>query len=108
MRRSRSRRPTPAASAPIELANDELDFVFVSRELRPDDIAKFKAKFGYDPLSVPISGGSYRHFGALDAVAFFVHKDNPIEQITFQQLDAMYSSTHCAAAARSPSGAISA
>ena len=21
--------------------------------------------FGYDPLSVPISGGSYRHFGAL-------------------------------------------
>lgn len=71
-----------------------MDFVFVSRELKPDDINKFKAKFNYDPLSVPISGGSYRHFGALDTVAFFVNKDNPIEQITFKQLDQMYSSTH--------------
>ena len=76
-----------------ELVKENLDFVFVSRELRPDDIKHFSAKFGYDPLSVPISGGSYRHFGALDAVAFFVNKDNPIEQITFEQLDAMYSTT---------------
>jgi phosphate transport system substrate-binding protein len=72
----------------------DLDFVFVSRELKPDDIKGFKAKFGYDPLSVPVSGGSYRHFGALDAIAFYVNKDNPIEKITFDQLDAMYSSTH--------------
>src|SRR5439155_582363 len=61
---------------------------------KPDDIKQFKAKFGYDPLSVPISGGSYRHFGALDAVAFFVNKDNPIESITYKQLDQMYSTTH--------------
>jgi len=76
-----------------ELVKGDLDFVFVSRELRPDDIKDFRAKFGYDPLSVPVSGGSYRHFGALDAVAFFVNKSNPIEKITFDQLDAMYSST---------------
>ncbi|HEY3634229.1 MAG TPA: substrate-binding domain-containing protein [Caldimonas sp.] len=86
--------PYAGSLGAVELADDKLDFVFVSRELRPDDIKQFKAKFGYDPLSVPISGGSYRHFGALDTVAFFVHKDNPIEQITFQQLDAMYSTTH--------------
>jgi phosphate transport system substrate-binding protein len=76
-----------------ELVKENLDFVFVSRELRPDDIKGFNAKFGYDPLSVPVVGGSYRHFGALDAVAFFVHKDNPIEKLSFDQLDAMYSST---------------
>ncbi len=86
--------PYAGSLGAIELIKGDLDFVFVSRELKPDDISKFKAKFGYDPLSVPISGGSYRHFGALDAVAFFVNKDNPIEQITFKQLDQMYSSTH--------------
>jgi phosphate transport system substrate-binding protein len=85
--------PYAGSLGAVELAKGDLDFVFVSRELRPDDIKTFKGKFGYEPTSVPISGGSYRHFGALDAVVFFVNKDNPIEQITFEQLDAMYSST---------------
>lgn len=76
-----------------ELVKENLDFVFVSRELKPDDIVNFKAKFGYDPLSVPVVGGSYRHFGALDAVGFFVHKDNPVEKLTFDQIDAMFSTT---------------
>ena len=86
--------PYAGSLGAIELIKGDLDFVFVSRELKPDDIKQFKAKFGYDPLSVPISGGSYRHFGALDAVAFFVNKDNPIESITYKQLDQMYSTTH--------------
>ena len=77
-----------------ELIKGDLDLVFVSRELRPDDISEFKAKFGYDPLSIPICGGSYRHFGFLDAVAFFVNKDNPIEKLSFDQLDGILSSTH--------------
>ena len=77
-----------------ELVKGNLDFVFVSRELKPDDITDFRAKFGYNPLSVPISGGSYRHYGFLDAVAFFVNKENPIEKISFSQLDQILSSTH--------------
>jgi len=77
-----------------ELVKGNLDFVFVSRELKPDDITDFKEKFGYDPLSVPICGGSYRHFGFLDAIGFFVNKDNPLEQISFDQLDGILSSTH--------------
>jgi len=85
--------PYAGSLGAVELSKGDLDFVFVSRELRPDDIKAFKSKFGYDPTTIPISGGSYRHFGALDAVVFFVNKDNPIEQITFEQLDAMYSST---------------
>jgi phosphate transport system substrate-binding protein len=86
--------PYAGSLGAIELVKGDLDFVFVSRELKPDDVKGFKAKFGYDPLSVPVSGGSYRHFGALDAIAFYVNKDNPIEKITFDQLDAMYSTTH--------------
>jgi len=85
--------PYAGSLGATELVNERLDFVFVSRELRPEDIRDFKAKFGYDPLSVPVCGGSYRHFGALDAVAFFVNKDNPIEKLAFEQIDAIYSTT---------------
>jgi phosphate transport system substrate-binding protein len=85
--------PYAGSLGAVELVKGDLDFVFVSRELRPEDIKEFKAKFGYDPLSVPVSGGSYRHYGALDAVGFFVNKENPIEKITFDQLDAIYSTT---------------
>jgi phosphate transport system substrate-binding protein len=85
--------PYAGSLGAIELVKGDLDFVFVSRELKPDDIKGFRAKFGYAPLSVPISGGSYRHFGAVDAIAFYVNRSNPIDQISFDQLDAMYSST---------------
>ena len=77
-----------------ELVGGKLDMAFVSRELKPDDITDFTAKFGYEPLSVPVSGGTYRHYGFLDSVGFFVNKDNPIEKISFEQLDALLSSTH--------------
>ncbi|CAB3657737.1 PstS family phosphate ABC transporter substrate-binding protein [Paraburkholderia rhynchosiae] len=77
-----------------ELLKEKLDFVFVSRELKPDDVTEFNAKFGYDPLSVPISGGSYRHFGFLDAIGFFVNKDNPLEKLSYEQIDALFSRTH--------------
>jgi phosphate transport system substrate-binding protein len=86
--------PYAGSLGALELVKGTLDFVFVSRELKPSDLTEFHAKFGYDPLSVPISGGSYRHFGFLDAIGFFVNKDNPLEKISFDQLDAIYSSTH--------------
>ncbi len=76
-----------------ELIKGDLDFVMVSRELKPDDLTGFREKFGYDPLSVPISGGTYRHFGFLDSVVFFVHEDNPLRSLSFEQLDAVLSRT---------------
>src|SRR5436305_4037751 len=85
--------PYAGSLGAAELVKEKLDFVFVSRELRPDDIKDFRAKFGYGPLSIPVCGGSYRTFGALDAVAFFVNKDNPIEKLSFDQIDAIYSTT---------------
>jgi phosphate transport system substrate-binding protein len=76
-----------------ELVSGAIDGVFVSRELRPDDITDFQKKFGYPPLSVPISGGTYRHYGFLDAVGFAVHPSNPIDHLSFKQLDALLSTT---------------
>lgn len=86
--------PYAGSLGAVELAKGNLDFVFVSRELRPDDIKGFAAHFGYPPLSVPVSGGSYRHFGFLDSVGVIVHPDNPLNRIDFAQLDAVLSTTH--------------
>lgn len=66
--------PYSGSYGTTELINQTIDLVFSSRELRPQDITVFRAKFGYDPLSVPVSGGTYRHYGFLDAVAFIVNK----------------------------------
>ncbi len=88
--------PPPFAGSlgALELIKGDLQFVMVSRELKPTDISGFAEKFGYPPFSAPISGGTYRHFGFLDAMAFFVHPDNPLKQLTFDQIDAIYSTTH--------------
>lgn len=85
--------PYEGSIGATELTSGKIDFVFVSRELRPDDISGFRAKFGYDPLSIPVAGGSYRHFGFLDAVGFIVNRANPIERLSYAQLDALFSST---------------
>jgi len=88
--------PPPYAGSlgALELIKGDLDFVTVSRELKPSDISSFHQKFGYDPLSTPISGGTYRHFGFLDSIVFLVNQDNPVRQLSFDQLDRLLSSTH--------------
>jgi phosphate transport system substrate-binding protein len=86
--------PYAGSLGAIELIKGNLECVFVSRELKPTDISQFRAAFGYDPFSVPISGGSYRHFGFLDSVGFVVNKANPIEKLSFDQLDRILSTTN--------------
>ncbi|WP_205012831.1 PstS family phosphate ABC transporter substrate-binding protein [Sphingomonas panacisoli] len=86
-------KPYAGSLGALELIKGNLDLVFVSRELKPTDISGFNAKFGYPPFSVPISGGTWRHFGFLDAIAFMVNPDNPIRKLSFEQLDAAFSST---------------
>ena len=85
--------PYSGSFGALELINGTLDGLFVSRELKPTDISTFAAVFGYDPLSIPIGGGSYRQFGFLDGLSFIVNKANPIESLTFEQLDSIFSTT---------------
>ncbi|MFG2517806.1 PstS family phosphate ABC transporter substrate-binding protein [Streptomyces sp. NPDC048527] len=85
--------PYAGSLGALELIKGNLDCAFVSRELKPTDIQGFHDAFGYDPLSIPISGGSYRHYGFLDSVGFIVNKDNPIDKLSFAQLDAALSTT---------------
>src|SRR3954471_8588549 len=86
--------PYAGSLGALELIKGNLDCVFVSRELKPTDVSGFKDAFGYAPFSVPISGGSYRHFGFLDSVGFAVNKANPLEKLSFDQLDRLLSTTN--------------
>ena len=54
----------------------------MSREMKPKETGAFEKKFGYKPACVRV---------AVDALAVFVHKDNPIKCLTLQQLDAIFS-----------------
>ncbi len=55
-----------------------------SRPLTQAEIKQFVAQHGYAPLTVAV---------AVDAVALYVHKDNPIQGLTMAEADAMFSST---------------
>lgn len=54
----------------------------MSRPMNNKEIEEFTKQAGYPPTSVPV---------AVDAFAVYVHKDNPLDRITFQQLDALFS-----------------
>lgn len=58
--------------------------ISTSRELFDAEIKEFVAQHGYEPMAVPV---------AVDAVALYVNKDNPVSGLTLDQVDAMFSST---------------
>jgi len=64
------------------LINGTSILAITARELTPEELRNFQAKFGYQPMRIPV---------CLDANIVFVHKDNPITSITMEQLDAIYS-----------------
>lgn len=56
----------------------------MSREMKSSEVDEFEKKFGYKPTEVKV---------AVDALAVFVNKDNPIKGLTLAQLDGIFSST---------------
>lgn len=56
----------------------------MSRDAKKSEIADFNKKFGYDPVILPTS---------IDMLAVYVHRDNPLEGLSFPALDAIFSST---------------
>jgi phosphate transport system substrate-binding protein len=46
------------------------------------EVVEFKREFGYEPTEVPV---------AVDALAVFVHKDNPIQGLSLAEVDAVFS-----------------
>jgi phosphate transport system substrate-binding protein len=76
------------------LTNGKADFAFIAREMMGREEFPFVDKFGYKPLAVSVAGGSLAVKAFTDCIVFIVNKDNPLTEITYPQLDAIYSATH--------------
>ena len=73
-----------SSTAPPALINGTAHFGPMSRPMKGAEIDEFEKKFGYKPAAIR---------GAVDALAVFVHKDNPIKCLSMQQVDAIFSKT---------------
>lgn len=73
-----------SSTAPPALIEGTAQIGPMSRAMKGEEIDEFEAKFGYKPTEVKV---------AIDALAVFAHKDNPIKGLTMQQTDAIFSST---------------
>ncbi len=73
-----------SATAPPALIEATAQLGPMSRAMKQEEIDLFEAKFGYKPFEVKVS---------IDALAVYAHKDNPIEGLTLEQVDAIFSST---------------
>ncbi|MFM8283192.1 MAG: PstS family phosphate ABC transporter substrate-binding protein [Planctomycetaceae bacterium] len=71
-----------SASGPPALTEGSCTFAPMSRDWKDAEIDAFKRKHGYPPTVIPV---------AIDMLALFVHKDNPIAELTLPQVDAIFS-----------------
>ena len=79
-----------SSTAPPSLTEGTSNIGPMSRKMKDKEIASFEERYGYKPTAVPV---------AIDALAVFAHKDNPIKGLSIAQVDAIFSSTRkCGAA----------
>ncbi len=73
-----------SSTAPPALAEGAASIGPMSRKMKDKELAAFEEKFGYKPTAIPV---------AIDALALYVHKDNPIIGLTIADVDAIFSNT---------------
>lgn len=73
-----------SSTAPPALTEGTANFGPMSRAMKDQEIQAFEQTFGYKPTAVGV---------AIDALAVFVNKDNPIQGLTIAQVDAVFSAT---------------
>lgn len=74
-----------SSTAPPALIEGTAQFGPMSRAMKSTEIDQFEKKYGYKPTEIKV---------AIDALAVFVHKDNPIKALTMTQVDNIFSSTY--------------
>ena len=80
-----------SSTAPPALTESTSNLGPMSRKMKDKEIEAFEKKFGYKPTPVGV---------AIDALAVYVNKDNPIKGMSIAQVDAVFSSTRkCGGAA---------
>jgi len=73
-----------SSTAPPALAEVTSNLGPMSRKMKDKEIEAFEKKHGYKPTPIRV---------AIDALAVYVNKDNPIKGMTIAEVDAVFSST---------------
>jgi len=73
-----------SSTAPPALSEGTATLGPMSRQMKSEEIEAFEARHGYKPTGIPV---------AVDALAMYVHKDNPIAGLSVPQIDAIFSAT---------------
>ncbi|MDY6979828.1 MAG: phosphate ABC transporter substrate-binding protein PstS family protein [Pseudomonadota bacterium] len=72
-----------SSTAPPALTEGTSNLGPMSRKMKSKEAEAFEKRHGYKATPIPV---------AIDALAVFAHKDNPIEGLTIPQVDAIFSS----------------
>jgi phosphate transport system substrate-binding protein len=72
-----------SSTAPPALTENTSNFGPMSRKMKSKEVEAFEKKHGYKPTPIRV---------AIDALAVYVNKDNPIKGMTIPQVDAVFSS----------------
>jgi phosphate transport system substrate-binding protein len=73
-----------SATAPPALTEGTAQLGPMSRAMKDTELEAFEKKHGFKPARISV---------ALDCLAVFVHRDNPIKGLTLQQVDGIFSQT---------------
>jgi phosphate transport system substrate-binding protein len=73
-----------SATAPPALTEGTAQLGPMSRKMKPEEEDAFERKHGYKPTRIGV---------ALDCVAVYVHRDNPVRGLTLAQVDGIFSKT---------------
>ncbi len=73
-----------SSTAPPALIQGTSNFGPMSRPMKASELGAFEKRHGYRPTGVRV---------ALDALAIYVHEDNPLEAMSIEQIDAVFSAT---------------
>jgi phosphate transport system substrate-binding protein len=68
------------------LYSGEADLGFLGREIYQPENDAFEEWFGYRPLGIEVTTGSYNNPHKTFALMIFVHKDNPLSRLTMAQI----------------------
>ena len=73
-----------SSTAPPALTEATSNIGPMSRKMKDNEIAAFEDRYGYKPTAIPV---------AIDALAVYVNKDNPVKGMSIEQVDTIFSST---------------
>ncbi len=73
-----------SGTAPPAITEGTANLAPMSRAMRDSEIQTFEERHGYPPTVLPV---------AIDMLAVYVNRDNPIESLSLPQVDAIFSAT---------------